>query len=44
MATFLGCGPDDLVHAGDQLVVAVTDDIVAGVHEAIERGHEGGGH
>ena len=29
---------------GDQLVVAVTDDIVAGVHEAIERGHEGGGH
>src|SRR3978361_103847 len=29
---------------GDQLVVAVTDDIVPRVNEVIERGHEGGGH
>jgi trk system potassium uptake protein len=29
---------------GDQLVVAVTDEITARVHEAVERGHQGGGH
>jgi trk system potassium uptake protein TrkA len=29
---------------GDQLVVAVTDDIVARVTETIEHGHEGGAH
>ena len=27
---------------GDQLVVAVTDDIVARVHEIVEHGHEAG--
>jgi len=29
---------------GDQLVVAVTDEITARVHEAVERGHQGAGH
>jgi len=29
---------------GDQLIVAVTDEITARVHEVVEQGHEGGGH
>jgi trk system potassium uptake protein TrkA len=29
---------------GDQLVVAVTDEITARVHEAVEQGHRGGVH
>ena len=29
---------------GDQLVVAVTDDITARVHEVVEQGYQGGGH
>jgi trk system potassium uptake protein len=29
---------------GDQIVVAVTDDITNRVHEVVEQGHQGGGH
>ena len=29
---------------GDQIVVAVTDDITSRVHEVVEQGHQGGGH
>jgi trk system potassium uptake protein TrkA len=36
--------PGTVLQDGDQLVVAVTDDIVARVNDALEGGHEGGGH
>jgi trk system potassium uptake protein TrkA len=33
-----------IVQEGDQLIVAVTDDLTARLHEVVEHGYQGGGH
>jgi trk system potassium uptake protein TrkA len=33
-----------VLQEGDQLIVAVTDEITARLHEVVERGHQGAGH